>query len=171
MMKQLLNTILALTLLMSIGLAQETGDIAVNASVLAVLTLTPGNDLNFGNISATSTPILDPKTPANNTDLGTTNNAGTYTLAGEASATVSVTYDASVTLSNGATGSLTFTPDMYGHTANDASASSSVASASTITLGSGDPAYYFWLGGDLGTLSSQETGTYTGNFTLTLEYQ
>lgn len=162
-----------LLMLLSIGLmGQVSAEATVTANIQSELTLVKDVDIDFGNLSATSTPIMDPK-DANHTDLGQGYTIGEFTLGGINGVGVSVAYDASVTLGDG-TNTITYTPVVFGHE-NTQSASSLVINGGDVTLGA--TGYKLWVGGNLGTLSSQAVGTYTaaagngsGNFTITLEY-
>ncbi len=163
---------IALTL--SFGFGQESAIATVDATVLANLTITKNTDVDFGNIPATGTPILDPK-GASHTDVGSRATVGVFTITGSASTQISITYPATNTLGNGTT-TMTFTTDIEGHADTQASAAD-VASGTQVTIGAAG-SYKFWLGGNLGTLSSQATGTYAsdnatnggGDFTLAIEY-
>ena len=144
--------------------------------VYSLLSLTKNVDIVFGNVSGTSTPIMDPiGITGNKTDLGTSYTVGVFTLGGTDGVPVSVSYDASVALADGAAGDdIIFTPDVAGHiTAANQVDAAGVASESSVTLG---PAgYTIWVGGNLGTLSNQAVGDYTatlgaGLFTITVEY-
>jgi len=155
-------------------LAQATASATVDAVVMANLTLSNDATVDFGNIPATSTPILDPK-EANHTDVGSNAQVGEFTVSGQASTQITVTYDATSTLGDG-THTMTFTPDLEGHADTQGSATD-VASGSQVTL-NGSGAFKFWLGGNLGSLSNQATGTYAtdngtnggGDWNLNIEY-
>ena len=172
-MKQLLTIILAITMILNFGLAQEQATATVDATVLANLTLAKDYDVNFGNIPATGTPILNPK-GTGHTDVGTQAVVGEFSVSGSASSQISVVYPATITLGDGISATMTFTTDLEGHADTQASAGD-IASGTQVTLGASG--YKFWLGGNLGTLSDQVTGTYAsdaanggGDFTLTIEY-
>ncbi|NQU26803.1 MAG: DUF4402 domain-containing protein, partial [Candidatus Marinimicrobia bacterium] len=152
---------------------QVPANATVDAVVLANLTLTKNFDVNFGNIPATGTPILNPK-GTGHTDVGTTNQVGVFSVTGSSSTQISVVYPATITLGNGTT-TITFNTDLEGDVLTQ-SAAVGVASGTQVTMTSG--AYKFWLGGNLGTLGDQATGIYAsdnatnggGDFTLTVEY-
>ncbi len=171
-MKRSITTMVMFALLVSFGFAQQQAAATVDANVLANLTISKDFDVNFGNIPATGTPILDP-TGASHTDVGSQSVVGEFSVTGSAGSQVSVTFPSSLTLGNGST-TLSFTTDLKGHADTQASA---VAVVTPITL-SGSGAYKFWLGGNLGNLSGQATGLYTsdnatnggGDFTLSVEY-
>jgi len=162
-----------LLLLLSVGLMGQTSATAeVTATVQSVLTLAKNVDINFGNISATSTPIMDPKGLVN-TDLGAGYTIGQFDIGGSDGVGVLVSFDATVVLGDG-TNIVTYTPVIYGHEDTQAT-SSLVTQGGEVILGA--TGYKLWVGGNLGTLTSQATGVYTasatnggGLFTITLDY-
>ena len=170
-MKKILILMLLLPLL---TFAQESVTSEVTATILTQLSLTKDADIAFGNLSGTSTPILDP-TGVSHTDVGTQATVGEFTVAGAANAQISVSYDASVTLGDGTTNTITYTPSVAGHATTQTSATA-ITNGSQVTIDSnGD--YKIWVGGNLGTLTSQTAGSYSsaasngsGNFTLSIEY-
>ena len=175
-MKKTMTAILVLTMIIglsSFAIGQEAANATVDAVVLANLTLTKNFDVDFGNIAATGTPILDPK-GTGHTDVGTTNQVGEFTVTGTSTAQISVVFPSSVTLGDGGSNTMTYTVNLEGH-ADTQSSATTVTSGTQATLGASG--YKFWLGGNLGTLSNQATGTYasdatggSGDFTLTVEY-
>jgi hypothetical protein len=119
--------------LISVGAYSQTSATAeVSANVQAELTLSKDVDIDFGNLSATSTPIMDPK-DVSHTDLGQAYSIGEFTVGGSNGVGVNVTHDATVTLGDG-TNTMTYTPNMYGHETTQASATS-VTNGGNITLG------------------------------------
>ena len=145
----------------------------VSTTVQTALSITKSQDIKFGNISATSSPVLDP-TGATNTDVGSTAQVGIFDISGANSGTIYVHYDANVSLT-GPTGTptptITFTPNVTGDvSSSNQSGSTSVGSGSTVSLSS-TGAYTLWVGGNLGTLSSQTAGSYTGTFNINVYYQ
>ncbi|NQV15368.1 DUF4402 domain-containing protein [bacterium] len=175
MKKMILVTLATVMALVGTSLmAQSNATATVDAVVMANLALANTALVDFGNIPATSSPVLDPKEAAH-TDVGSAAAVGTFTLSGQVSTQVTVTYDASTTLGDG-TNQMTFTPDLEGHATTQGSAAN-VASGTQVTLdGSGN--FLFWLGGNLGTLSNQAVGTYAsdngtnggGDWNLSVEY-
>mgnify|MGYP003571998107 CR=1 FL=1 len=171
-MKKIITATIMTALIVSTGYAQQQASASVDANVLANLTIAKDFDVNFGNIPATGTPILDP-IGVSNTDVGTQAVVGEFTVNGSAGSQISVTYPTTLTLGNG-TETISFNTDLKGHADTQASA---VAIVSPVTIG-GAGAYKFWLGGNLGTLTNQATGLYAsdnatnggGDFTLTVEY-
>ena len=172
-MKRILTATLMVALTLSFGFGQEQATASVDATVLANLTLTKDYDVNFGNIPATGTPILNPKGNGH-TDVGTQAVVGEFSITGSNGAQISATYPATVTLGDGTSETMTFTTDLEGH-ADTQSSATDVASGSQVILGGSG--FKIWLGGNLGTLGDQATGTYAsdaanggGDFTLLIEY-
>ncbi len=169
-------SIIALVVLSSgIVFAQVNATANVSATVQNALTITKNNDVAFGNLSANSAPVLDANDQSN-TDVTGTYQIGDYTIGGSNGASVNVSYDASVTLGDGTAATMTFTPDVAGDASSSNQASAAgVTSGASITLGA--TGYTLWIGGNLGTLSGQASGSYSsaatngsGDFTVTVSY-
>ena len=129
------------------------------------------NAIAFGNVSAnTPSGIVLDANGVDNTNTGTTTNVARFNLGG-ANNSVSVYYDATVTLTETEAGveTITMTPEVVGAAAvaNRAGAAS-IASAGTVTLVSA--AYYIWVGGSLPQMVNKPTGTYAGTFNISVEY-
>ncbi len=184
-MKNLKNILAAFALVAFLAtstFAQENTDVNIGAVVLADITLTKNNDVSFGNIQDTGSPVLDPQ-GASTADVGAGATFGKLTISAANSTQLLIDWNqATVTLSNGSGGTMTFTPDFSGNS-TDAIASSTditknTASAATETSGSGD--LFVYIGGNLGSLTSQASGTYTsdsgtagasGDLNVTVNYQ
>jgi len=175
-MKATIKSILTLTLVMGLGImahAQKTAIAPASATVLADLTITldgTQNEIAFGNLSA-NTPdavVLDAKGAAN-ANTGTTTNVARFDLAGADNA-VTVTYDATVTLSNGTPAEdMTMAPEVVGDAlATNQASATAVASLSPVTLASG--VYFLWVGGTIPALNNQAAGIYAGTFNIDVEY-
>lgn len=151
--------------------AQQSATAGVTTTVQTALSISKSQDIKFGNIGATSNPVLDP-TGATNTDVGSTAQVGIFDISGANSGTVYVNYDGTVTLSDGTPADdITFTTNVTGDaSSSNQSSSTAVSSGSTVSLSSGG-AYTLWVGGNLGTLSSQASGSYTGTFHVNVYYQ
>jgi hypothetical protein len=106
-MKKLLLAALMLFALTATVNAQTQATAEVTATVQSELTLVKDVDIDFGNISATSTPILDPKDESH-TDVGQGYAVGVFTLGGSNGVGVNVSHDATVTLGDG-TNTMTYT--------------------------------------------------------------
>lgn len=157
--------LIALVVIMALGstslFAQATDNAQVAAVVQAALSIAKDVDVNFGDISATGTPILD-ATGGTHTDVGGTATVGEFTITGESGATVNITLTAATTLlgANAGVNTMTYTAAMTEHVSTLASA---VAVSNPVTMGG--TTHKVFLGGNLGTLTSQATGTYTSDGT------
>lgn len=151
---------------------QANANVSASASVLTALTITKNTDVAFGNIGATTAGAvtLDPKGVANNY-VGSTWAVGTLTIGGANTQSIRLIWPASVSLTSGAN-TLTYTLAVNGLNANTQASSSllTLTSGSCSVTTSGTGAYYLWVGGNLGTLSSQATGNYTGTANFLVEY-
>ena len=166
-------SIAMLVVLIAGSVQAQNANVGASATVLTALTLTKNTDVAFGNVGATTAGVvyLDPKGAAS-TYVGTSAAVGTLTVAGANSQSFRLTWPASLSLSDGASHNITYTLKVNGLSAN------TQASSNTLTLTSGyydattslSGGYYLWIGGDLGTLSSQTAGTYTGSANFTVEY-
>jgi len=157
----------------SVQAQQANDNVGVSATVLTALTITKNTDVAFGNIGATTAGLvyLDPKAAAS-TYVGTAAAVGTLTVAGANTQSVRLTWPATVSLSDGASHTMTYTLKVNGLNANTQASSTTLVLTSgykDITT-SGSGGYYLWVGGDLGTLSSQTAGSYTGTANFTAEY-
>jgi len=131
-----------------------------NASIATALSVTEGTQVNFGKVApsaAAGTVVLavgGTTTDTNVTRLsGVTAVAGAFTLAGEASATYSVTLPASTTVDDGG--------------------NSMTVNAFTNNAGSaldGGGAGTFNVGATLNVGASQAAGTYSGSYAVTVNY-
>lgn len=166
-MKKLMLTIAMVLGTVGMSFAQNTANqnVTIDAAVMQGLVLAVNNGtLNLGTLVAGTTPT--PVSPATSSIE--------FTLTGNGTSNVTVTYSP-VTLNGPSSSTMTFTPNLTGDpsAANQGSAAS-VTSGGTVTLSgtnytSGN--YYFWLGGNVGTLPSAQTpGAYTGTFTLNVTY-
>ncbi|MFN3997628.1 DUF4402 domain-containing protein [Algoriphagus sp.] len=176
-MKTILKSILTLGLAAGLGFAanaQKTAIAPASASVLADLTISLDGTLNeiaFGNLSA-STPdqiILDAN-GISNANTGSITKVAKFDLEG-ANVPVTVSYDATVTLTESIVGTATMimTPQVVGAAVDTEQATAgTVTSGNTVTLASG--VYFLWVGGTIPALSSQATGVYEGTFNISVEY-
>jgi hypothetical protein len=159
--------------------AQGWGGAATNmnasAEVYTVLSISQSTALNFGDILSTqAAPTIDPTATGGDANVGlhTTNTAhaaGKFHIAGTASKNVHIAYPASASLTSGAN-TMTWTLSVSGANA-DAGTRGGVAYASGATAAlsvSGD--YYLWVGGNLGALSGQAAGVYSGTANFVVDY-
>jgi hypothetical protein len=175
-MKTILKSLAMAALFVGLGstaYAQKATTAPASAEILADLTITldgTQSAIDFGTISA-STPaaiVLDAN-GTSNANTGTVTNVARFDLAG-ADAEVTVSYDATVTLTEPVSSeTMVMTPEVVGAATSGAQASATaVASASTVTLASN--VYFLWVGGTIPQLATQEVGTYTGVFNINVEY-
>jgi hypothetical protein len=176
-MKTIFKSVLALGLVAGLTFtanAQKATTAPASATILADLTITldgTQNEIEFGNVSA-NTPgavVLDAN-GTNNDNTGTVTNVARFNLTGASSA-ISVYYDATVTLTETLVGtaSIIMTPEVVGAaTVAGRSAAGAIPSSGTVSLV--DNAYYIWVGGTLPTMVNKTTGTYTGTFNISVEY-
>ncbi|MCF7808001.1 MAG: DUF4402 domain-containing protein [Candidatus Marinimicrobia bacterium] len=156
-MKKMVIITIVLTLGLSSGaFAQESATAVVDAVVQAALSIAKVSDVDFGNISATSTPIIDP-TGVSHTDVNTPT-VGEFTITGQSGAGVNITLTSATTTLGDGTNTMTFTADLKQHATTQASA---IAISNPVTLGGST--HKLWLGGNLGTLTSQPSGTYASD--------
>lgn len=147
----------------STSMAQSSA--SANANVTATIqqglsiSLVAGTSIDFGTITATSStqnPSVTPDAGAN------------FHVNGQSSTPVTVTYS-NVTLSDGGTNTMTFTPNVEYTSGSTYSSGTAIASGSTCTLsGTGD--VYLWAGGSLAVAASQAAGSYSGTFTVSVAY-
>ena len=159
--------IIALVVIMSIAgsslLGQATDNAQINAIVKAALSVALDNNVEFGNISATSSPYVDP-TGAADVDAGATAAAGEFTITGQSAADVNITLGAATTnLGDGTSALMEFTADLKENVTTQGSA---IAISNPVTLGGAT--HKLWLGGTLrqvggAALSSQTAGTYASD--------
>ena len=141
--------------------------------MLTALSITKNTDVAFGNVSATTTgPVyVDPKGLALSTFVGASAAVGTITIAAANTQSIHLGWPATVSLTSGAN-TLTYTLKVNGFTANTQASSTTLALTGgycDVTT-SGTGGYYLWIGGNIGTLTTQATGAYTGAATFTVEY-
>ncbi len=166
-MKELLLTTAIVLGAVGMSFAQNTANTSVNldATVIQGISISATGSLSFGTIIAGTTPAaLSAQTNAS---------APVFTVAGDGGKQFNVSF-ANATLT-GPGAAITFTPSVYGSSAsaNQATSTSIVtggmANLSGSTGSTGN--YYFWLGGSLSALPVNQTpGSYTGTWTLTVNY-
>jgi len=141
--------------------------IPVDASVIQGLSMTISGSLDFGRLLTDETP--------NPLNAQTNPNAPLITVAGTGASQITVTYNATTSLTDGHGHSLTFSPGLCGsNLPTSQTTSTPVGSNAKATL-SGSRGYtgfyYFWLGGGLNFIpQNQAPGDYSGTFTLTVTY-
>ena len=157
----------------AIAQTQANANIGASATVLTAVTIAKNTDVIFGNIGASTAGVvyLNPKGFATSNYVGTTAAAGTFTISGALAQSIRIIWPASISLSDGATHTMTYTLEVNGYTASTQSSSTLLTSGgNTATTDATSGNYYLWVGGNLGQLSGQTTGTYTGTANFTVEY-
>jgi len=161
-MKKIGLTGLTLILLVSFGSVvnaqdpQATAD--VTAEVIKALTISPATaTATFGNVEEGTSPFLDPQGTAH-TDPGTNMQVAVFTVDGEPSSLVNVNYT-NGTLTDGSGNSITFTTQLSESADGTQGSSTDLASDGDITLDS--DGYSLYVGGGLGDLTGQTTGSYS----------
>lgn len=159
----------------STAYAQITQTATASANVLTNLTIAldgTKNAIDFGQLSA-STPaavVLDAKELVN-ANTGSVTKVATFNMTGADNA-VTVSYDATVTMTKDGDGdgTMTMTPQVVGAAlvASQTTTATAVLSGSQITPASG--VYFLWVGGSIPALAAQAIGTYTGIFNINVEY-
>ncbi|WP_198912288.1 DUF4402 domain-containing protein [Parvularcula mediterranea] len=153
------TAILAVT---SIAAAQDTADFTASALILEAITVTKSTDLDFASIAPdASTAATVEVTPAGARNCGAiltcsgTVSAASFSVTGADGATFAVTLPAAANITSGADTMLvdTFTSSLTGNTG-------------TLTGG----AATFSLGATLNVGAAQPAGSYTGTFTVTVDY-
>ncbi|MEG8947909.1 DUF4402 domain-containing protein [Rosettibacter firmus] len=138
----------------------QSASVQVSANILAALSIQHiSGNLDFGNIVVTGSPQTPTKTP---------DNGALFEVTGNNNTPVTVTFN-NVTLSNGGSGSMTFTPDVEHTTSSSYSGATPISSGNQVTLTSGGKAW-LWVGGSLAVAADQEPGSYSGTFTISVAY-
>jgi len=136
-----------------------------SATVLSPLTLTPGAGMDFGTVAgvtgAVSTVVLTPAGGVSSGDgakiAGGAPAAGAFSVTGDDTLAYDITLPASTTLTGGTGPDITvdtFTSDKAGN--------------SSTTSGGNDN---FTIGATLNLADGQGSGTYTGTYPVTIDYQ
>lgn len=137
--------------------SSASADATVSATVVAALTLTNNSGLDFGTVG------LNTLATVAFTDAA----AAHWDADGEADTPITVTFPASINLTNGID-NMTFNASMGSDAASQAAAVALNSGDSVNLDGSGH--HEFWLGGSIDTSGGIGTGTYMGLFPLTVEY-
>ena len=146
----------------------SSSNVTLTAIVVQPVSITSsgGSDgagnIDFGLVLANNTYSINPNTSAS---------ANLYTVGAAAGMAMTVTFTSpTLSLSDGAGNTLTFTPQIVGsQSLTSQGTATSVTSGGTITMG-GTGSYYMWLGGSVTVPKGQAGGTYTGTFNLTVSY-
>jgi hypothetical protein len=153
-------TAFAMAAFLSTAAYAQSDDVNVTANVVVDVDVATVTNVAFGDIPATGTAIVDPQGTAHSGLLGTPT-VGELTITGAGNNDVVVTWDASTTLGDGASSTITFNTAVSGDAGSgNQTTSSDINSGDTITLGSGS--YTLWVGGSI-TTSGATTGSYSSN--------
>jgi hypothetical protein len=184
MLRNIFKSSLLLALLVitfsGISMAQTAGwggavtAMSANAEVWTILTLSKDVSLNFGDILSTSAPKIDPTAVGGDVAVGGHTShaayaAGKFHIAGTASKNVSVTFPVSATLT-GPSSTMTWTLAVSSLSTDAGARGGAAYTSGTAFALSGTGDYYLWVGGNLGTLTGQAPGVYTGSANFDVEY-
>ena len=156
----LVGMVLVLALTGTSLLAQSAATATVDATVMAAASIAKDTDVDFGNISASSTPIIDP-TGSGHSGLNGSPTVGEFTITATSGSQVNVTLTSATTALGDGTNTMTFTADLAEHATTQGSA---IAISNPVTMGGAT--HKLWLGGNLGTLSGQAAGVYASDGVL-----
>lgn len=151
------------------GVQAQSVSMSAAANVMSALTITAPASIDFGNVPASRTAVLDPKNAANSF-VGSMATVGRITITGANSTDLLVTFPSTITLSDGTPAdNLTLTLSVTGDasSANQAGSSALSTGATVTTSGSGN--YSMWVGGSLPT--GTNTNTFAGSATFAVEYK
>lgn len=149
----------------SLAQGSASGNITARASVLTPVTVTPQQDLDFGNVIP----------GADKTVAITTATAGRWLVQGTAGAEVSLAMTA---LPTSLTSDANTLPIVYGATAAGHNATNDPGGAATFdpavgataNIGSPVATLFVWIGGTVQPAAAQASGLYTGTITLQTTY-
>jgi hypothetical protein len=192
-MKNSLKLIVSVILMITFGasaFAQNSSSTTaqVTSTLLTQLSITKNVDVAFGQIATGTIPTLTANS-ASKTAVGSDAALGKFTVTGTAGATVKISYDATVTLTNAGNssdGQLTFHPSVYRTATTSATyGQTAILSESTYTINAGSASAtagtdHIFVGGTLteyntnntipALSSSLKTGNYSGTFNITAIY-
>jgi len=151
-------------------------EISTQATIVAALTVTMNNNLSFGQVNNGVTATLDPTDARYNTNTSSSAQLGKLTVTGTGGSSVTYSWDDD-DLTSG-TNTITFTPSVYktilttGYGVTEITNGQSDLTINNTTIEGTAVAgtEYFWIGGSIVVSEAHPAGTYTGTFTLTVEY-
>lgn len=188
-MKTIFKSVLTLGLVAGLGFAANAQLVTTvnatatsSATVLTDISITKDIDIAFGNVQIGTTPTLDASVFGSSAAIGATATLGKFTVSGTPTASVSVTFPTTVTMSNGdLSDDLDFTPSVF-RTSLTADTdglvgilNAGVYSINALGTGAVIGTDHFFVGGTLGEVAggnipSDASGLYAGTFTLTVTY-
>jgi hypothetical protein len=151
---------------------RESASVAVNANILTALSLENISDVDFGNISSTTAGevFLDPQ-GAESSYVGVSSTIGHLKISGDGDQSVRVGWPPTVELMDAQGNSITYTLAVSGNGSENQSTSSDlIPEGDYCDVSLNLSTYYLWIGGSLGTLNAEATGSYTGTAVFTVEY-
>lgn len=156
-----LGVALALAAGSAVGHAQSASA-NISATVYQPITITKNNDLLFGNVF-----------PGVNSTVPVTGSAAKFTLAGQASANVDLSFTLPTNLTNGGNNLPIATWTGYYNTAASPSAGGTAftpSASATSSAFSGGGALFVYVGATVQPAGNQAAGTYSGTLTLNAAY-
>ncbi len=139
-------------------------NVNANATVISALSIAK-TDIAFGNVPASRSVVLDPKTSTNNAYLGSQAAAGTVTITG-ANTDVLVSWQSPITLNGPGGKTLSLALTVYGDPSSLANASLLSSGADVVPSSNN---YSLWVGGTMTT--GTDLGAFTGASTFSVEYK
>lgn len=140
----------------------QDADVNIDAEVLQSLSITTDQNVDFGEILPGGTHTIDPETDETE--------RGELSITGEAEEAIQITFSETETLGHDTEADeLTFTSNLIGHESDAPGSATEIVSGEAETLSSGGD-FYLWLGGDLEVPSDASSGSYSGEATISVEY-
>ena len=145
--------------------AQTSGSCSMTVNVVSALSISKVADLDFGTIGAGAGNVtLNPKSPTG------AQVAGEFKVSGQGNTPINVSYSAPSILT-GTGGNINFTsPNVVGSDTTIVSGATGVNTGTQVTIGPSTNEYLFWVGGTISVPSGTAAGTYTGTFTIDVNY-
>ena len=140
--------------------SSATTSAGITATVTNALSIQVDQDLHFGDVAQNST----------NTVAVTSSSASTFTITGEPGKNVTFTLTDPPELTDMSGNGLSFASNVRFDEDNTPSTSSPLTNSDTITLDGTSGKAYVFLGGTVTATSSQALSTYTGTFTIQVDY-
>jgi hypothetical protein len=164
-MKKLILTTVLVAFAVSVYAQPNNADIAATATVQSPITVTAGNDLEFGNVFPGVSKSV----------ARTVAEAGAFTVLGQASSTVYLNFTLPSNLEFGANNMpITFSTTDAGSNTTDNQGAATAFDPSEDdyqrTL-SGSGELFVWIGGTVNPTESQVAGAYSADITLTVTYE
>lgn len=149
----------------SLSLAQpNNATINANATVLQPVTVTAGQDLDFGNVFPGVNKTLAPDAPT----------AGRWDVTGSSGAEIALALTTPANLSDGTNNlAIVFGAGSAGYATTSVAPTTTFdpAAGATASLSGALPGeLYVWIGGTVQPTADQPSGVYTGTVTLTVNY-